>query len=385
MVVNRKKRDLESESEASDEETTTTTTTTKTVQPAKKALKQTTLTSMTSTTTTATSGAPVGDDEKQKILDILTIGDMKTMTFEEFKPRFDQMANSLMNDVVLSVGGVDHMFVELEFYFKGYSHPDTFTHGDDFQQDLATWYFHRSGKTYKAASYKGLDITFGDGTAYAGILVRGIERVGGAACLVDGPSLCVDHLLAGVGAKDIQSYVDKHGRSLLPGDAPICLRVRDHSVMKKPAIAVPISSGRVGLTMKMVRANAEQYFGCDLRYIRLPDQIKKGKHYMNAALYKQGKTADQIKVITKSTLAAVNNAIRAFDNGMKATSKDALNKYRGAISNDDVCTMMGICCALEKIRRSGGGNTDAASGDQDDEDSKEEEGEEEEAGEDQDE
>lgn len=74
---------------------------------------------------------------------------------------------------------------EIEYYYEGGNHHDTFTHCDPLQQTTyarhdsqqwrevhrrcadvvtycrANWYFHKSGATYKGGSYKGLDITFG--------------------------------------------------------------------------------------------------------------------------------------------------------------------------------------------------------------------------------
>ncbi|EFA84151.1 hypothetical protein PPL_03225 [Heterostelium album PN500] len=294
--------------------------------------------------------------DRQRILDILEIKNIKTAKEEEFKEIFDNMANRLMNDVVLMVGGIPYVLVEIEYYFKGYNHVDHYAHGDEHQRRMASWYFHRqNGGGYKTASYKGLDITFGDGTAYAGILIRGIERVDAKTNLVDGPSLTVDNLLREAGEPDIQSFVTKYGTSLLPGENKgMYLTMRDHSSRKKPDVRKPISSGRVGLTMKMYKKDKEFYFGRDYRYIRLPDKVKKGKHYMNTALHKQGHKVAQIKDITKSTAAAIQKCIDAFEAGLKeAKDKSSLEPYKGALSNDDCCKLIGVCYGLEKLRSTG--------------------------------
>ncbi|GAM25764.1 hypothetical protein SAMD00019534_089390 [Acytostelium subglobosum LB1] len=333
----------------------------------------TSTTSTTSTTTTTNSkkksAKTDADDESKRIMDIFHIDNIDKLTEHEFHAVFDTMANRLLNDVVLMVGGVPHMLNEIEYYFKGYNHVDQYAHGDVNQQKMCTWYFHRqNGGAYKTASYKGLDMTFGDGTAFAGILIRGIERVDNKPVLIDGPSLCVDHLLKVAGEATIDAFVAKHGTSLLPGDNKhMHLVMRDHAALKKPVVQKPIASGRVGLTMKLYRKDKEYYFGRDYRYIRMPDKVKKGKHYMNTALYKQGMKAQEIKDVTKSTIASIGNCIKAFDAGVKKTkSKADLDKYKGSLSNDDVCELVGVCHALEKMRGSSSTTTNDTAAHEDD-------------------
>jgi hypothetical protein len=76
------------------------------------------------------------------------------------------VANLLMNSFVISSGELEYRICEIEFY---HYHPklyaDPYAHRDPLQRDtLGKWYCHRSG----------LDITFGDGIAYNGILIRSI-------------------------------------------------------------------------------------------------------------------------------------------------------------------------------------------------------------------
>jgi hypothetical protein len=71
---------------------------------------------------------------------------------------FHRMAERVLHGVTVLVAGAPHRFTELEFYCNSPAHPDTFTHGDVMQEELARWYFHRSGGEYKGGTYKGLDI-----------------------------------------------------------------------------------------------------------------------------------------------------------------------------------------------------------------------------------
>src|SRR5205085_6803669 len=86
-------------------------------------------------------------------------------------------------------------------YYRGPAHDDPFTHGDPIQVHPGRWYFHKTAGVYRGGSFKGVDVTFGDGTARGGILFRGLERPDGS--LIDGPSLLVDHVLTLCGADSV--------------------------------------------------------------------------------------------------------------------------------------------------------------------------------------
>src|SRR5205823_1464943 len=98
-------------------------------------------------------------------------------------------------------GGHPHRITECEFYYRGPAHDDPFTHGDPVQVHAGRWYFHKTAGTYRGGSFKGIDVTFGDGTAKGGILLRGAETANGT--LIDGPSLLVDHVLRLCGAASV--------------------------------------------------------------------------------------------------------------------------------------------------------------------------------------
>src|SRR5579859_507484 len=112
---------------------------------------------------------------------------------------FTQITNRLLNGAHILVNNEPHRLVEIEVYYHGEAHPDPFTHRDPLQKENGRWYFHRTRGTYRGGSFKGIDLTFGDGKAFGGVLIRSIETASGT--LIDGPSLCVDHLLAKTGAR----------------------------------------------------------------------------------------------------------------------------------------------------------------------------------------
>jgi len=115
---------------------------------------------------------------------------------KDFEERFAQISDQLLNTVALVINGKRYRFTEVEYYFTCSTHNDPFTHCDDVQYTLANWYFHKSGKSYKSGSYKGLDISIGNSEKEAGgILIRSIESLDGTANVVCGPSKTVDKVL----------------------------------------------------------------------------------------------------------------------------------------------------------------------------------------------
>lgn len=111
---------------------------------------------------------------------------------KQAKNRFSELANYLMKKCCLLVGTTTIELMEIEFYYKSNEHNDCNTHGDPNQLTSNGWYIHKWGTGYKSGNYKGLDITFGNGVDYGGILIRGIKIKNE---YIAGPSKCVDKLM----------------------------------------------------------------------------------------------------------------------------------------------------------------------------------------------
>ncbi len=88
---------------------------------------------------------------------------------------FTRIAERLLNGSRLTVGKQAYRLVEIEFYYWSDAHPDPFAHRDPIQFSIGHWYFHRTRGTLRSGSFKGLDLTFGDGPTSGGILIRGME------------------------------------------------------------------------------------------------------------------------------------------------------------------------------------------------------------------
>lgn len=258
-----------------------------------------------------------------------------------YPPAFAAIADLVLNRATLRVADAEHRFTEIEFYFKGRKHIDKFTHGDPMQKQFGRWYFHRTAGEYRGGTYKGLDIAFGFEDAPAGILVRGIERLGPPAALIDGPCMVVDHILALTQSPAIPDLVAKFDLSVdVPanGTSPLAIELRPTS-HGRTLYATP----RVGLTLK--RANTpdrHRFIAREYRYLTEPERIKKGKLHLVTALHRQGRSLVEICSITGSKAAHARGYIEAFEHGRIQSPA----VYNAELNTADTCSLFGACAAL---------------------------------------
>ncbi|SFG29670.1 hypothetical protein [Pontibacter chinhatensis] len=112
---------------------------------------------------------------------------------------FFSIASKLMRDYQLVVNEQRYRLVDIEFYYYAPGmFEDVYAHKHEAQLQVGKWYFHGSG----------IDITFGDGECYGGILIRAIAKVTGEgfACLdgiyreVHGPLNVKTEILSNIGS-----------------------------------------------------------------------------------------------------------------------------------------------------------------------------------------
>lgn len=89
------------------------------------------------------------------------------ITPKKEKEDFSRIADELMNNYILTVCNAEYRIAEIEFYLHSNSHPDHYVHKHELQKKYAAWFFHGSG----------MDITFGNGKDYGGILIRAIYNI----------------------------------------------------------------------------------------------------------------------------------------------------------------------------------------------------------------
>lgn len=252
---------------------------------------------------------------------------------------FNRIASQLLFGSHLVVGNESHRLVEIEFYYFGDAHPDPFTHRDRIQLECGRWYFHRTGDRYRSGSFKGLDLTFGDGQAFGGILIRSIATLDGK--LIDGPSLCVDYLLAKAGATRVAELDDAiASRVAWDTESPLVLR----------AIATPhhqfYRSARVGLSLKKAHLSAKmpQYMLLPYRYLTESRLITKGKPYLVMSLYIQGLDATAIHHLTGCPKQSIQRYIEDFGAGQQEI--DFTSYFGIDLNSKQLCKLHGTWHAI---------------------------------------
>jgi hypothetical protein len=249
---------------------------------------------------------------------------------------FSAIADTLMNGTRMFVGREPHRLVEIEFYYHGAGHLDAFAHRDPIQLHCGRWYFHRTNGVYRSGSFKGLDLAFGDGTAHAGVLLRGLETPDGQ--LIDGPSLLVDHLLDRTGAETVSKLDKAIGeRVAWAEDNPLSLRQVAETERREP-----YRSGRVGLTLKKAKPTSDlpRFLLRNYRYLTLPRRTAKGKVYLVLALHALGIDADDIKDMTGCPAGTVRRYIADFEEGKK--TPDLAPFFGAELKPVDLCRLHGV-------------------------------------------
>jgi hypothetical protein len=247
---------------------------------------------------------------------------------------FQRIAELLLRRSVLDVAGDAHELCEIEFYLHGEGHPDPFTHGQALQRSSGRWYFHKSGESYRGGTYKGLDITFGPPDAFGGILLRSLLTSDDQ--LINGSSLCVEHLLACTGHADVASLADAIGeRNVAAHDSPLRLRA-----VPERAHTIDYTS-RVGLTLKRVAEHPEMpdYLVRRYRALTQPRRIAKGRVQLIIALHEAGESADAIAARTGAPKRTVARYIEEHERGRTLGSIESL--HGRSLNAMDLCLLHG--------------------------------------------
>ncbi|MCU0703821.1 MAG: hypothetical protein MUF18_07570 [Fimbriiglobus sp.] len=263
--------------------------------------------------------------------------------YADFPAWFDRVAHQLLFGCRLVANGVPMRLIEVEAYYHGPGHEDTFAHRDPVQLTPGRWYFHRTGGQYRGGSFKGLDLTFGDraANAFGGFLIRGVELPDGS--VIDGPSLTVDHLLKVTDQRTV-------------AELDTTIRERPAWIVDSPLVLVEVPGKvwgtgravtrgfRVGLSLKKRRYTADDpafaYLFCPYRFLSEPTQTKKGKPHMVLPLIAAGKTPAEITSTTNCPPATVIRYAADFAAGKLMPSVEEF--YGKEMSTADLCKLYGL-------------------------------------------
>lgn len=257
---------------------------------------------------------------------------------EAFGEWFAAIADRLLNETEFLVNGVAHRLIEDEFYRHSHDHADPFAHRDPIQCEMGRWYFHRTGGRLRGGSFKGLDLTFGDSTSHAGILLRGLEKPDGS--IVDGPSLLVDHLLKTTHSNNVETLerlAEKHKAWDL--NSPLALAPIQNS-RKLPLLRTM----RVGLSFKRsaVYENIEpiRFVKYRYRWLSEPRRTRKGRTHMVISLFLDGFSHEEIAERVGCPLRGVQSRLAEFEDGQKESNP---GRYFGKeLKNAEFCQFLGM-------------------------------------------
>jgi 3-methyladenine DNA glycosylase Mpg len=245
------------------------------------------------------------------------------------------IAHRLLNGVRLVVADEPHRLVEVEAYYHSQDHSDPFAHRDPVQLECGRWYFHKTHGVYRSGSFKGLDVSFGDGKAHGGILFRGLETPDGK--LIDGPSLLVDYLLTKTGTRSVSSF-DMAVAKRLAWDADNVLRLDSIDDEVRPVY----TSTRVGLSLKRTKATPEnlRFLLQPYRFLTEPRRTAKGKVHMVLSLRRQGYQEDVIKELTGCPITAIRRHLTAL---AEVTPDTTLAEFAGKnLGPRELCLLHGL-------------------------------------------
>lgn len=231
-------------------------------------------------------------------------------------PQFRRAASALLGRAVLVARDTRYRFTELEFYYRGGDHGDPFVHGHPLQRTRRRWYFHRRGESYVGGSFKGLDITLGDGAAHGGMLIRGLQSIDGDGdgAVIDGPCRCVEALLAAAGYDHVRDLDHALGEREIWHSSPLVIQLSAESETPERTIHY---TARVGLTLKRYTAGSgkERYLMAPYRALTTPRTTRKGRVHLLMALHRAGRRVDEICALTGSPRRTVEGAIQRFQAG----------------------------------------------------------------------
>lgn len=176
----------------------------------------------------------------------------------EIQNQLEVAANKLLTEVLLQVNETYYRLVDIEFYVSTVDSEvfcDKFTHEHEQQKRNGHLYVHGSG----------MDITFGDGINYGGILIRGVVEMNGALEVgnflpkksFDGPWRVREQIFSRL--KPLTSITSENKIRLVD------LSHEYPNIKLKNPLKV-ISTQRVGLTPKPNK-EAEEFRTMKLRYV----------------------------------------------------------------------------------------------------------------------
>ncbi len=217
-------------------------------------------------------------------------------------PNVFDIPEFLMLNYMLETANATYTLAELELYHHGETHEDPYVHGNKMQKEYCKWYFHKKSDDgqYNGGTFKGLDMTFGDGKAFTGVLIRSIVDTK-TGTQIEGSCKVVNQILKDCGAASIQALVAEMTKTnptldiFTPTINGFRLVKTEKALEKKIYL-----STRVGLPPHDTDAH-KKYISMNYRYLDLANaKFKKNKKEIVRSLHLAGMTPAEIMALTST-------------------------------------------------------------------------------------
>lgn len=190
------------------------------------------------------------------------------------KDDFKNIADIILNKTILLVNQHKYRITEIEFYLKSEEHEDSYTHCNKDQLEYGCWYFHRyHNGTYKAGTYKCMDLTLGNKkeNKYCGVLIRSIYDIDNKN-IIEGPCRTVNAILASYNCDSIGNFVGETILNVLDNEREFVVKNSTTNLNPDLKQEVIYSGPRIGLSDKYPEYQSKSY-----RFAIFHDKIKKMK------------------------------------------------------------------------------------------------------------
>ena len=261
---------------------------------------------------------------------------------EEIEEAFKKIAKEILYNYLLKINGNEYRITEIEFYYNDECekniHPDPYTHRHYRQRLFGEWYFHKKGRG-------GLDITFGKGKSYGGILLRSIIRLNDNE-IIEGPSKIRNEIIKNI--TNIQNNKDK--TSLI--EEKEIFNPENLLQLENNKLQIEIKNNfykapRVGLQPDIDKPEWKDFIMKNYRYLLYPEITNNGKELLILSMIKNRTDNINFSYVLKKALVNYKTYYKAgFDlrkkNKKEKDAEDIINEINTNFGVYKKCKLYGL-------------------------------------------
>lgn len=250
---------------------------------------------------------------------------------------FELLAYLLLTRSHIKLKEESFSFLEIEFYYRSPSHLDPYSHCSNDQKEGGNWAFHKTGKSYRSGTFKGLDITLGNINrekekinSYGGILIRSLYNYDSQK-IICGPCLCVDEFLRLTEKSSIGEFVEdeKFNKKInTPGANLISIYwetrpMEDFRIQRSVRIGLNLNKKTLisnGMKTDLDKEIQREFVSKSYRYFGTNNKLSKGRTHGIVEMIREGRSNKEIKKIFGST--NIDKVRNNYDQGKNIDIED---------------------------------------------------------------